>query len=193
MRAGRNARFTPLLLRYAGEASLSTWLKRVARNRLVSRMRSLEERLRVFPEPEDLDSGLESKEENRTRSGCLVDAVSSDSPIELKNHPLLSAMAAALVEVDGALRDDLLMLKLHYLHGVAKNRLALAWGIEPSTVGRRIDRVILEIRRRAKAHLPASARAMCYGIEDFLEAGCEAVLASPSDTIQAINAKGAES
>lgn len=191
-RSGRNANRTPLLLRYKGEASLPTWLKRVARNRLLSRMRSMEERLRFFPEPNDTFCCKEPRGGNRSRTGS-ESPFAATTAVDSRHHPLRSAMAAAIREIEGERQEDLVLLKLHYLHGVAKNRLALAWSVEPCTIGRRIERVSLEIRCKAKAHLPASTSAIRYGVEDFLEAGCEAVLASHAEPIRNFEAKGAAS
>lgn len=158
-----------LLESYEGRSSIVTWLTRCALNRLKSQVRSKAFSTRAFP--------VASPNAERILEGLV--APDNSSVAVDTDHPLREVMREALKTMARDMPDDLILIQLHFIHGVERNRLARAWGIHGSTIGRRIEKTLLHLRHCLEAETrKLAARGgkkaiLPYNSQDFLEVGCE--------------------
>ena len=138
---------SPLLTKFAGRGSLEGWLRRSARCRLISWWRSLEYR------SEQTESSLiagdddENPLENRLASTTDVHAEEAIALV-LRDGLLFGFKQAEIQEPLG-----LVFLRLSSLHGIQKQRLALAWNRDPAQAGRRISKALELIRDGAQDYV----------------------------------------
>ena len=180
---------TPLLEKFSGHTTLAGWLKRVARNRLISRCNSSAESRRIhLDNNEKLNLLLRCSHLQGPAQPRLGFENVARQPQDEEN-PLAMALEAALRRLGEHQPDLLVVLELHYLFSVPKNVLARAWQVQPSTIGRRIERAITALRNEIEIRERTRPRHLVYGLEDYLEAGCIRKIACRTRPISARLAK----
>jgi RNA polymerase sigma factor (sigma-70 family) len=120
----------PLLTKYSGLSNLRNWLFRVGVNALLDLVRQSQRQTELV--------GFSSL--NVSSGDYLADAPAPEAPPE-------SGLTALLREcLEQAFRqcpaDDLLRLRLFYVHGVTQRELARMWGRHESTIGRDLSRAL---------------------------------------------------
>ena len=121
----------PRLTKYAGAAPLEAWLWICARNRIRSALRKSNRNV--------TDEILETAE--FATSGSLE--VSDDSDVAER---IRRCVIAGLARADD---EAVVLMRLHYLYGVPQKRLAIAWGIDPGNISRRVSGAREQIRSGA--------------------------------------------
>lgn len=187
----RNTGRKPLLASYRGGAKLATWLKTAARHRLITRMTAKRERDRVEPTKTDtLDDLLEGQSDDHAVDPTMIYARESGRPAAAEDDPesernvVKMALREAIEALEESDPDVLVLIELHFLHGVQQNVLARSWKVQPSTITRQIQRALERLRvdtmnaiRRSQWRLGISFE-LTYTVEDFLEADCLAMISS---------------
>jgi len=138
----RNGRASRLLELYGGRAPLQAWLLICARSRVSNWRRSLRFRLTTSL------SQLEENGEEPCDDGELLRPADDEAV-----HELLKLALQKAFETLGA--EQIVLIRLVYLHGVARERLAALWEIHPSNVGRRISDGLAQVRSTTLLHLRA--------------------------------------
>lgn len=152
----------PLLEKLAGKGSLEGWLRRSARCRLISWWRSLEYRSELTESTmvtEDDDSPL------ATRFAAATGVETEPAVAEVLKDALVYAFAEAAREEP----LGLVFLRLASLHGVQKQRLAVAWQRDPAQAGRRIAKALDVVRTRAQDYVRAVDSNLTLEWEDYLK------------------------
>lgn len=110
-----------LLLRYGAEATLSTWLARVAHNRFIDAKRRERMRSRVIEEQLlDIETQIAADE---TRTGA------DPAQLALVREAVARALASCSPE-------QMVMLRLTYCEGVSQRQIAKVWGWTECRVSR---------------------------------------------------------
>lgn len=125
--AGKKGKTRPLLEKFEGRSSLSTWMIRITWNRWLDLKRRDKFRGEL-PRYEDEDE----------RAGDRFDRVKGDDPgEELLDEDLSELMGRAIRKAFDSLEPDvLLMLKLSYLHGISQTVIARMWRCDQTRVSR---------------------------------------------------------
>lgn len=125
--AGKNGQTRPLLEKFEGRSSLSTWMIRITWNRWLDLKRR-----------DKFRGELSSYDDDDDRLGDQFDRVAGDCGDEdLLDKDLSELMARAIREAFGSLNPEvLLMLKLSYLHGVSQVAIARMWQCDQTRVSR---------------------------------------------------------
>ncbi|PAW63142.1 MAG: hypothetical protein B9S36_05260 [Verrucomicrobiia bacterium Tous-C2TDCM] len=143
--AGKNGTTRPLLEKFEGRSSLSTWMIRTTWNRWLDLKRRDKFRgeLSSFPDEDD-------------RSGDPFDRLAGADPVEnLLDSDLSELMGRAIREAFDSLGPEvLLMLKLSYLHGISQVAIARMWQCDQTRVSRTLtaarQQVATETMRRIR-------------------------------------------
>lgn len=124
--AGKNGQTRPLLEKFEGRSSLSTWMIRITWNRWLDLKRR------------DKFRGELPSYDDDDRSGDQFDRVAGVNPDdELLDSDLSELMGRAIREAFDSLGPDvLLMMKLSYLHGVSQAIIARMWQCDQTRVSR---------------------------------------------------------
>ena len=124
--AGKNGQTRPLLEKFEGRSSLSTWMIRITWNRWLDLKRR------------DKFRGELPSYDDDDRSGDQFDRVAGVNPDdELLDSDLSELMGRAIREAFDSLGPDvLLMMKLSYLHGVSQAVIARMWQCDQTRVSR---------------------------------------------------------
>ncbi len=125
--AGKKGETRPLLEKFEGRSSLSTWMIRITWNRWLDLKRR-----------DKFRGDLPSYEDDDEKSGDRFDRVKGDDPGEnLLDEDLSELMGRAIKKAFDALDPDtLLMLKLSYLHGISQTVIARMWRCDQTRVSR---------------------------------------------------------
>lgn len=125
--AGKNGQTRPLIEKFEGRSSLSTWMIRITWNRWLDLKRR-----------DKFRGELPSYNDDDDRSGDQFDRVAGDNPDDqLLDSDLSELMGRAIREAFDSLGPDvLLMLKLSYLHGVSQANIARMWQCDQTRVSR---------------------------------------------------------
>lgn len=124
--AGKNGQTRPLIEKFEGRSSLSTWMIRITWNRWLDLKRR------------DKFRGELPSYDDDDRSGDQFDSVAGVNPDdELLDSDLSELMGRAIREAFDSLGPDvLLMMKLSYLHGVSQAIIARMWQCDQTRVSR---------------------------------------------------------
>ncbi len=124
--AGKNGQTRPLIEKFEGRSSLSTWMIRITWNRWLDLKRR------------DKFRGELPSYDDDDRSGDQFDRVAGVNPDdELLDSDLSELMGRAIREAFDSLGPDvLLMMKLSYLHGVSQAIIARMWQCDQTRVSR---------------------------------------------------------
>jgi RNA polymerase sigma factor (sigma-70 family) len=124
--AGKNGQTRPLLEKFEGRSSLSTWMIRITWNRWLDLKRR------------DKFRGELPSYDDDDRYGDQFDRVAGVNPDdELLDSDLSELMGRAIREAFDSLGPDvLLMMKLSYLHGVSQAVIARMWQCDQTRVSR---------------------------------------------------------
>jgi RNA polymerase sigma factor (sigma-70 family) len=145
----------PLLEKYHGKCSLSAWLITVVTHRFIDRRR----RGQLFAElPADVSDDLRNGEP----LSVAATAPPKDDLLQILRQAVLEAFQASLPE-------DLVMLKLVYIHGISQRQIGRLWDWHESKVSRHIDRALQDIQRRILAKVKRTDGFLDVGWEDFLD------------------------
>jgi RNA polymerase sigma factor (sigma-70 family) len=125
--AGKNGQTRPLIEKFEGRSSLSTWMIRITWNRWLDLKRR-----------DKFRGDLPSYDDDDDRSGDRFDRVAGGDPgDELLDSDLSELMGRAIREAFDSLGPDvLLMMKLSYLHGVSQANIARMWQCDQTRVSR---------------------------------------------------------
>ena len=126
--AGKKGETRPLLEKFEGRSSLSTWMIRITWNRWLD-LKRRDKFHGELPEYDDDDD----------RSGDRFDRVAAkkNSDDDLLDSDLSDLMGNAIKSAFNSLAPDtLLMLKLSYLHGVSQSTIANMWQCDQTRVSR---------------------------------------------------------
>lgn len=125
--AGKNGETRPLLEKFEGRSSLSTWMIRITWNRWLDLKRR-----------DKFRGELPSYEDDDDRSGDQFDRVAGTNGEDaLLDNDLCELMGRAIREAFDSLGPDvLLMLKLSYLHGISQASIAKMWQCDQTRVSR---------------------------------------------------------
>ena len=117
--AGKKGETKPLLSKFEGWSSLSTWLIRTTWNRWLDLKRR--DKFRGdLPEYEDDESGRNGDKFDRVEGADLNEDVLEDDLTSLMSNAIKAAFASLEP-------DALLMLKLSYLHGLSQTAISKMW------------------------------------------------------------------
>lgn len=125
--AGKNGQTRPLIEKFEGRSSLSTWMIRITWNRWLDLKRR-----------DKFRGELPSYDDDDDRLGDQFDRVAGNNPDdELLDSDLSELMGRAIREAFDSLGPDvLLMMKLSYLHGVSQANIARMWQCDQTRVSR---------------------------------------------------------
>lgn len=122
-----------LLELYSGRAPFQNWFLVCVRSRVSNWRRSLPARLSNPLLEEQEFSNTDQDSENMAESKV--------------DETLLDIVRLALEEAFGTLSEEqTVLVRLVYLHGISKERLADLWDIHPSNVGRKIATALQQVR-----------------------------------------------
>ncbi len=139
----------PLLAKFGGRGSLEGWLRRSVHCRLISWWRSLE--YRAVQTESSLVAGEDDENPLETRLATTSDVYLEETIAKVLRDALLFGFRRA--EREEPL--GLVFLRLASLHGIQKQRLALAWNRDPAQAGRRITKALDLIRVSAREYVRA--------------------------------------
>lgn len=125
--AGKKGKTRPLLEKFEGRSSLSTWMIRITWNRWLDLKRR-----------DKFKGELPAYEDDDEKAGDRFDRVKGEDPGEkLLDEDLSELMGRAIKTAFDSLDPDvLLMLKLSYLHGISQTIIARMWRCDQTRVSR---------------------------------------------------------
>jgi len=147
--AGKKGATRPLLEKFEGRSSLSTWLIRITWNRWLD-LKRRDKFHGELPEYDDEDG----------RGGDRFDRIEGDDLEEdLLDEDLCDLMGSAIQSAFASLEPDtLLMLKLSYLHGISQTVIARMWQCDQTRVSRALtaarEQIAAETMRTIRAADP---------------------------------------
>jgi RNA polymerase sigma-70 factor (ECF subfamily) len=122
------------LLSYSGRGSLEGWLRTLLAQEHVNRYRA---------------SRREVSLEAREQAGQQFASAAADPAVAPDAAPARAALEAAAGETLRELRaEDRLILASYYLDGTTLDRIGRMLGVHESTISRRLDRTIRDLRKR---------------------------------------------
>lgn len=135
--AGKKGETTPLLTKFEGRSSLSTWLIRITWNRWLDLKRR-----------DKFRGELPEYDDDEARGVDKFDRVADDLEDDLIDEDLGDLMQRAIKTAFDSLEPDtLLMLKLSYLHGISQTVLANMWRVDQTRVSRTLTAAREQIAR----------------------------------------------
>jgi len=153
---------TPPFQRYSGQASLRTWMKTVALNKLLDFKRSSERRKRILvPAPAPDADGEEKPIENMAAPGGDVDATEA---------PLLKLIRDAVeVGFQTCEAEQFVLLQLYFREGLFQDELARMWKCHMSTISRSIEEARKDVREATLRYIQSVDPWLELQWEDFVE------------------------
>lgn len=151
--AGKHGKTRPLLEKFEGRSSLSTWMIRITWNRWLDLKRRDKFRgdLPVYDDEDDRSAG------------DRFDRLQGDDPgEELLDEDLAELMGRAIKRAFDSLEPEvLLMLKLSYIHGISQTVIAGMWQCDQT----RVSRALTAARQQVAAETMRAIRESDAGLE----------------------------
>ncbi len=156
--AGKNGRTRPLLSKFEGRSSLSTWMIRTTWNRWLDLKRR-----------DKFRGELPSYEDDDERGADPFERIAGTDPGEdLLDRDLAEMMGRAIREAFDSLEPEiLLMLKLSHLHGVSQSAIARMWRIDQTRVSRTLSRAREQVAKATMQKLREADGSIELEWEDF--------------------------
>ncbi|MDF2376824.1 MAG: RNA polymerase sigma factor [Verrucomicrobiales bacterium] len=155
--AGKKGQTRPLLEKFEGRSSLSTWMIRITWNRWLDLKRR-----------DKFRGELPSYEDDDERSGDRFDRVAGEEDEALLDEDLSDLMGRAIKHAFDSLEPDtLLMLKLSYLHGISQTLIARMWQCDQTRVSRALTSARAQIANETMAFIQKQDADLSIEWEDF--------------------------
>jgi len=156
--AGKNGQTRPLLEKFEGRSSLSTWMIRTTWNRWLDLKRR-----------DKFRGELPSYEDDGERAGDPFDRVAGADPDgDVLDSDLSELMGRAIREAFDSLGPEvLLMLKLSYLHGVSQTVIARMWQCDQTRVSRTLTAARQQVATETMRRIRESDAGIQLEWEDF--------------------------
>ncbi len=158
--AGKKGQTRPLLEKFGGRSSLSTWLIRITWNRWLDLKRR-----------DKFRGELPTYSDDDERSGDRFDRVASGDVHEeeqILDSDLSDLMGRAIKSAfDSLAPDTLLMLKLSFLHGISQSVLAAMWRCDQTRVSRTLSSARQAIAAETMRFIQAEDPGLELEWEDF--------------------------
>lgn len=156
--AGKSGSTRPLLEKFEGRASLSTWMIRATWNRWLDLKRR-----------DKFRGELPSYDDDDDRSGDQFDRVAGVNPNEnLLDNDLSELMGRAIREAFDSLGPEvLLMMKLSYIHGISQGSIAKMWQCDQTRVSRTLTAARQQVATRTMERIRAADDSLQLEWEDF--------------------------
>lgn len=156
--AGKNGQTRPLLEKFEGRASLSTFMIRTTWNRWLDLKRR-----------DKFRGELPVHDEDEERGGDQFDRLAGEDPEEgFLDADLSELMGRAIREAFDSLGPDvLLMLKLSYLHGVSQASIARMWQCDQTRVSRTITTARQQVAKVTMQRIREADEGLRLEWEDF--------------------------
>ncbi|MEM1442254.1 MAG: sigma-70 family RNA polymerase sigma factor, partial [Verrucomicrobiota bacterium] len=155
--AGKKGQTRPLLEKFEGRSSLSTWMIRITWNRWLDLKRR-----------DKFRGELPSYEDEDERSGDRFDRVAGDEEEALLDEDLSELMGRAIKHAFDSLEPDtLLMLKLSYLHGISQTLIARMWQCDQTRVSRALTAARGQIATETMKFIQEKDSDLAIEWEDF--------------------------
>lgn len=154
--AGKNGQTRPLLEKFEGRSSLSTWMIRTTWNRWLDLKRR-----------DKFRGELPSYDDDDERSGDQFDRVAGVGE-DLLDSDLSELMGRAIREAFESLGPEvLLMLKLSYLHGISQATIARMWQCDQTRVSRTLTAARQQIAAETMKRIREADGSVQLEWEDF--------------------------
>ena len=150
--------------RFAGDASLATWLTRIVVNESISRLRASKRRKRSLSE-----QGVTTLQDFRDRL-AETSAQPASPEAEVVRRQLAGLLEAAIGRLGDPFRT---VFVLHEIEGLSADEVAASLGIAVETVRTRLFRA----RRRLRQDLGPELKRVLEGSFPFAGADCDAMTA----------------
>lgn len=156
--AGKSGQTRPLLEKFEGRSSLSTWMIRTTWNRWLDLKRR-----------DKFRGELPSYDDDDDRSGDQFDRVAGVDPDEnVLDSDLSELMGRAIREAFDSLGPEvLLMLKLSYLHGISQSVIARMWQCDQTRVSRTLTSARQQVAVETMNRIRESDASIQLEWEDF--------------------------
>jgi RNA polymerase sigma factor (sigma-70 family) len=156
--AGKSGQTRPLLEKFEGRSSLSTWMIRTTWNRWLDLKRR-----------DKFRGELPSYDDDGERSGDRFDRIAGVDPDEnVLDSDLSELMGRAIREAFDSLGPEvLLMLKLSYLHGISQSVIARMWQCDQTRVSRTLTAARQQVAAETMRRIRESDASIQLEWEDF--------------------------
>ena len=155
--AGKKGETTPLLTKFEGRSSLSTWLIRITWNRWLDLKRR-----------DKFRGDLPEYDDDEARGVDKFDRVADEKDDDLIDEDLGDLMQRAIQKAFQSLESDtLLMLKLSYLHNISQTVLATMWRVDQTRISRTLTAAREQIAQVTMQEIKAGDPDIEIEWEDF--------------------------
>ena len=156
--AGKKGQTRPLLEKFEGRSSLSTWMIRITWNRWLDLKRR-----------DKFRGELPTYEDEEERGGDRFDRLEGEIPEEeLLDEDLSELMGRAIKEAFDSLDPEvLLMLKLSYLYGISQSAIAQMWQCDQTRISRSLTSAREQIAAVTMRTIQESDSGLTLEWEDF--------------------------
>ncbi len=156
--AGKNGQTRPLLEKFEGRASLSTWMIRTTWNRWLDLKRRDKFRGELPSYDDDAEKGVDPFDR----------VAGSEEGERLLDGDLAELMGRAIRHAFDSLEPDvLLMLKLSYLHGISQAVIARMWQCDQTRISRTLTAARQQVAVATMKFIREADHAVTLEWEDF--------------------------